>query len=273
MHSLFDTIVVPLDGGPHTEVALHPAVTLATQANASLVLVSVAPPWDVKDREDNLRMAAVGLPVPAERIVLQPGPAADMIVELLRERGGCLPCMASHGRGFLGQAIFGDVSARVVRESGGPVLAIGPHVAAGVGAFTEVVVAVDGSDASATILPTAIQFAQQIDAKVRIVQVVDPDDVAQMVASGVPENDVLDSGAVATLAHLVPHDVSATWDVLHHEDPGHGLVDYLSGHLTAIVAMSTHSRSGFDLLTEGSVANHVVHSTPCPVMLMHPPAP
>ncbi len=270
--ALFETVIVALDGSRHPEMAIHPAVTLAAQGGASLALVSVAPPWEVHAREDYLRMTSVGLPVPTETKVLPYGPPAEGLIAELRARGSALACMTSHGRGAMGQALFGDVSARVVRELGAPVLVIGPHDLSGISAYTEVVVAVDGSRQSAAILRDAVALAEQIDAKLQVVQVVEPGARALAHAAGVPDRDIVETGHVSELARGLPSDVAASWEVLHHHDVAHGIVDYLSDHRSAIVAMSTHARSGSDLLAAGSVANHVVHASPCPVLLLHPPA-
>ena len=178
-------------------------------------------------------------------------------------------CLASHGRGPLGQAVFGSVSTEVIHEIGAPVLAVGPHCAE-VANYSEVVVAVDDSKESAAVLPAAVALANHIDAKLQIVQVIDNADLRRARGAGVNASDLRESGHVAKLAaQLARQGIITGWEVLHDHSAAHGIVEYLHEKPGAIVAMATHARSGLGLLAHHGVATHVVHRSANPVLLLH----
>jgi nucleotide-binding universal stress UspA family protein len=46
---------------------------------------------------------------------------------------------------------------------------------------------------------------------------------------------------------------------------------YIARHQVDLVAMVTHGRTGLDRLLHGSVAEHILHHTHVPLLLVHPP--
>jgi nucleotide-binding universal stress UspA family protein len=266
---MFATIVVPLDGTPDTEVAIHPALALASQTGVDLLLTSFAQPDFVAYRADYLRGWARSAFIPCEVQVGTEGSAQSHIIAAATSHAPALVCMASHGHGFLGQGVFGTVAADVIRDIGAPILVAGPHCRNDVRSYTDVIVAVDESDESAAILPAATDLALALGAKLQIVQVIDPADLARALEADIPADDLRESAHVAKLARQLPAEVSASWDVLHNDDPAAGIVDYARIYPTAIVALATHARSGLSLLVDGSIATHVVRAAENPVLLLH----
>lgn len=264
---MFDKIVVPLDGTRHTEVAIEPAYVIATQARVRMVLMSVTDAVNASVRRSYLRQHDPFTPSYAEVVVGEH--VAPEIIATARRHAPSLVCMAAHGRGPVGQALFGSNSTQVIHEVGAPVLVVGPHCAA-VADYSEVVIAVDDSKESATVLPAAVDLAHQIDAKLQIVQVIDNTDLRRAREAGINPADVRESAHVTRLAaRLAREGVIAGWEVLHDRDPAHGIVDYLRDKPNAIVAMATHARSGLSLLSHHGVATHVVHRSANPVLLVH----
>jgi nucleotide-binding universal stress UspA family protein len=264
---MFDKILVPLDGTRHTEVAIGPAYVIANQARVGMVLMSVTDAVNASVRRSYLRQHDPFTPSYAEVVVGTH--VADEIIATARRHAPSLVCMASHGRGLFGQALFGSTSTRVIHEIGSPVLAIGPHCAA-VTDYSEVVIAVDDSRESAAVLPAAVDLAHHIDAKLQIVQVIDNTALRRAREAGVSTADVRESAHVALLAaRLAREGVIAGWEVLHDRDAAHGIVDFLHEKPNAIVAMATHARSGLSLLSHHAVATHVVHRSANPVLLLH----
>jgi nucleotide-binding universal stress UspA family protein len=266
---MFDEIVVPLDGSRYSEAAVHPAVTLARQTGARLVFVSCAPATSLEERTEYVRNIARGTFLPNAVDVVLDGPIADGIVAFADSHAPSLLCMTSHARGPMGQALFGHTVSDVIRSVNAPVLIVGPR---GIDRanYDEVIIALDASDESARVVPAALALAKRLDAKVQLVQVVDPRDRAQAEVAGVPASDLSESGHVARLAKSLADDGNTFgWEVLHDDNPAAGIVAYAREHPNAIVAMSTHARSGLSLLAQGSVANEVVHASPCPVLLQY----
>ena len=264
---MFDNIVVPLDGTPHTEIAIAPAFALATQASSRMVLLSVTDQVHATARRIYLRTHDPFSPSYAEVVVGEH--VAPAIIATARTHAPSLVCMASHGRGALGQAFFGSTSTQVIHEINAPVLAIGPHCAE-VSNYSEVVIAVDDSKESAAVVPAALLLAHDIDAKLQIIQVIDNSDLRRARDAGVSVSDVRESGHVVQLAaRLARQGVVAGWEVLHDREAAHGILDYMREKPSAILAMATHARSGLSLLSHHGVANHVVHRSHNPVLLLH----
>jgi nucleotide-binding universal stress UspA family protein len=268
---MYDTIVVPLDGTEHAEVAIHPAVAIAAQAHARVVFMSVADHAHQLRGSDYLsgRQRAQFMFMDCGAELLVDVPVAEGIIQVANGYAPSLVCMTSHGRGPLGQALFGSTSTHVIHNIGAPVLVAGPHCI-DVGSYSEVVIAVDDSKESAAIVPAAVALADRIDAKLQIVQVIDNADLRRAREAGINPADLRESGHVAQLAARLRRDgIIAGWEVLHDRDPAHGIVDYMREKRSAIVAMATHARSGLGLLAHHGVATHVVHRSANPVLLLH----
>ena len=133
------TILVPLDGSRLAELALAPALDMARDKGAKLVLLraaeahtTVADPTEaqvavVREAEGYLtdvraRLAGEGA-VEIETTVWY-GPPADAIVEAARYRAADLIVMSSHGRSGLGRLVLGSVAETVLRSTLTPILLI-----------------------------------------------------------------------------------------------------------------------------------------------------
>jgi nucleotide-binding universal stress UspA family protein len=141
-----NTILVPLDGSVLAEGALRPAVELARQHGAKLVLLRAAeaharPMIDpteaqivaVRDAEDYLiyvrdRLRQAGMP--EVELSVWYGPPAEAIVEAAKYRQADMIVMSSHGRSGLGRLILGSVAETVLRSTAVPILLIRPGDAA-----------------------------------------------------------------------------------------------------------------------------------------------
>jgi nucleotide-binding universal stress UspA family protein len=136
------TILVPLDGSALGEAALAPAVDLARDHAARLVLlraaeahaVPLADPTEaqvqaVREAEEYMdairwRLTAAGF-TDVEASVWY-GPPAAAIVEAAGYRKADLIVMSSHGRTALGCLVLGSVAESVLRSTAVPILLIRP---------------------------------------------------------------------------------------------------------------------------------------------------
>jgi nucleotide-binding universal stress UspA family protein len=135
------TILVPLDGSPIAEAALEPALELAREKNATLVLLRAAEAHTlfgdaveaqtaaVREAEDYLggvrdRVMRGGLA--NVEVSAWYGVPAEAIIEAARYRNADLIVMSSHGRSGLGRLVLGSVAEMVLRGSRVPILLIRP---------------------------------------------------------------------------------------------------------------------------------------------------
>jgi nucleotide-binding universal stress UspA family protein len=131
------TILVPLDGSRLAEMALGPALELARDKGAKLVLLraaeahtTVADPTEaqvtvVREAEQyltSLRARLLETAVGEVETSVWYGPPAEAIVEAARYRGADLIVMSSHGRSGLGRLVLGSVAETVLRSTPTPIL-------------------------------------------------------------------------------------------------------------------------------------------------------
>jgi nucleotide-binding universal stress UspA family protein len=136
------TILVPLDGSIFAEAALAPAVDLAREAGAKLLLLRAAeahtlPLADpIKAEVDVVHEAQEYLAAARARVTAAGvrnvevsawyGPPVEAIVEAARCRHADLIVMSSHGRSGVARLVLGSVAERVLRATAVPILLIRP---------------------------------------------------------------------------------------------------------------------------------------------------
>ena len=188
--SLFNNIIVPLDGSASSSHALPAAQLMATASDARLTLVRTfdrIPEWHCKSGWD-INSATVGA---AERgrigaflsgaklglrrqgfqspvsIEAQEGPAHEVISGLANRDPGALVAMSTRGRGGLARALSGSVTARVVGAIRNPALVVrcGEHDCPVVpGSIDNIIVPLDGSEFAESALDYAGGLAEAFGA-------------------------------------------------------------------------------------------------------------
>ena len=133
------TILVPLDGSRLAEMALAPAIEMARDKDAKLVLLraaeahtTVADPTEaqvtvVREAEEYLigvRARVLERGAAEVETSVWYGPPAEAIVEAARYRGADLIVMSSHGRTGFGRLVLGSVAETVLRSTLTPILLI-----------------------------------------------------------------------------------------------------------------------------------------------------
>jgi nucleotide-binding universal stress UspA family protein len=301
------TILVPLDGSPLAEQALGTATLLARETGAVLDIVTVIEPLlaegldeatigtdELRVREEYVRETveevASGASVQATGTVLR-GRPAEQIGEREKAIGADLIVMTSHARTGLKRVILGSVADEVVRNVGAPVLLLRPeettlHPSELRRSFSKVLIPLDGSESSASILPGAMDVARAVNARVTVLQVVMP--VPLMVAYDaamplayapvVPDREATDkvmaesreslAGVAARLRSESGLVVES--QVVEAAGIGEGIADYAKAHDMDLIAMSTRTR-GASRFFLGSVADRVLRSTDLPMLLHRPP--
>jgi len=144
----FRTLLVTTDLSEVSQSAFPLATAIAEKFGAKLVVVyvqeDVMPPFvgeyaqtsiqSILDDQrihlvEELRRFAeqqIGAGIETETVVTAGMPHAE-ICRIARERSADLIVMATHGRGFLGHALFGSTAERVVRRAPCPVLTVHGH--------------------------------------------------------------------------------------------------------------------------------------------------
>jgi nucleotide-binding universal stress UspA family protein len=123
--------VVPLDGSSFAETALEPAIALADDFGAGLVLVCAQKPGVesaevlayLTQAEARIHEWHPDLRVGVEVRDDDPAHGIDLA---FRESGASLVIMATHGRGGIVRSVTGSVAGRVLKEGNAPVVLVRP---------------------------------------------------------------------------------------------------------------------------------------------------
>ncbi|HEX6558259.1 MAG TPA: universal stress protein [Longimicrobiales bacterium] len=299
-------ILVPVDGSSFSEQAVALAADLAKRAGAPLHIVQVhtfshpvaypeiVPPYE-PDWETALRIhqrdhlarlrndtfTATGLNPTA---ALLEGPIVDCLVHYVESHGIGQIVMTSHGRGGLSRAWLGSVASELVRFVGVPVLLIRPsntvHHRTELNSIRHVLVPLDGSLLSESVLPYAVDLARTCDARITLIEAVPP--VYAISGGGqVPDvsTDVRAAEAARNeTARYLEHvagmlrgaGLNVEIGVLTHWQAAHAIIDYATDHAVDLIAMATHGRGAWSRWVVGSVADKVLRGCQIPMLVLRP---
>lgn len=140
-----------------------------------------------------------------------------------------------------------------------------------------VLVALDGSATSETMLHFLVQIAGPLDMKVVLLQVVEPltpvisDDMYRPVLDDVEARQRDSEKYLEPIAAgLRARGVDATWEVRRGR-PEDQILAAAAERPVDMIAMTTHGRSGVGRLLFGSVAEAVLRRATIPVLLLRQP--
>lgn len=258
-------LMVPIDESHRSLGALDLGQTLASQMGLNLLLLSVVDdPADIPRREQAIRRAIDN--TRADITVVAHASVAKGLLGILNAGENNVCCMATHARGAVSEMVLGSVARQIVQEYRGMVILVGPrHPRSWAEAIRTVLVCVDGSALSEQALAPAAEYARLLDARLQLVQVLDPASVQHL-----KEGDSGDWVYLRALSDRLQNEkgIAASWDVLHGTHPGHEITAYADAEPGSLIVLSTHGRSGLTRLAMGSVAQHVVHISRSPVSII-----
>jgi nucleotide-binding universal stress UspA family protein len=139
--------------------------------------------------------------------------------------------------------------------------------------YDRILVPTDGSTGSAHIAMQAIDLAEQYDATVHVVYVVDEDVGSLLQSMKITEPELREYGqrAVEKVERMVQaHGVDVAAEVLEG-DPATTILDYADEIDADLVVAGTHGRSGIERRLIGSVAERLVRHASCPVTTIRLP--
>ncbi len=261
-------LIVPVDGSDASWHAADVAIALARRCDTNVDIIEmVTDRAGVADAETRLaervgQHDTAGVEVTTKAIVATQSVAAA-IADEVENHPEVTVVMASHGRGR-SAALFGSVAEELLQLVFGPVLVVGPHC--GLGDFDgPVVVTVDGSAASESVLPLAAAWGIELRAEPWIVEVVEPDPVI----SGDVDPSTNPERLALRLAADSGHPVH--FEVLRGHNVHDKIADFADSLHASLIVASTRGRSGMARFVTGSTAAAIVRHAHCPVLLVRPP--
>ena len=296
-----NNVVIPLDGSPLADAAVPHAVEFARRTGAALRLVRVhspmasvsidAPPLVIPDARVETEVVNVKrawLEARAKqirsgsRLTVQPefriGLPGEEIVRAAADCDARLIVCTTHGAGGWAPQWFGSVTDYVIRHTLKPVLAISAAATSRPTKPSKVLVLLDGSELSESILPDVTAFARAFGAGIELFRVVVPPWVgdSEMVLS--PE---IDRFGIDAFANEVKHELDAVAEDLRakglsvtsivevHGRPTRRILEHIETSNPDVVALATHGR-GIARLLVGSVADKVLRSGARPMLCVRP---
>jgi nucleotide-binding universal stress UspA family protein len=260
------SVLVPLDGSPLSEGALAIASEIASGLSTPITLLTSGWGSTVEELQSYLDGKAALLDVPVTTSVVPDTFPSTAIANAVAHSDDAV-VMATHGRSGLGRAFLGSVAEDVLKRTDSPVVLLGPGVTSPrpiVGGV--LMLTTDGSAASAAVLPRASEWARKLRMTVHITWATTPSGIP-IGASGAPE---LEQAARQMAEFLRAQDLEVVVTSVVGLDAAQAIADYANEQQVALIAMTTHGRTGLARTALGSTTMKVVHMAGCPVLVQKP---
>jgi nucleotide-binding universal stress UspA family protein len=201
------------------------------------------------------------------------GVPADCVLQYARFLPADLIVIGTHGRRGFEHLVLGSVAEKVLRNAGCPVLTVPPRASsASKLPFKRILCPVDFSSPSLEALRTALSLAEEADAELTVLNVVDwPDDDSFLVETfDSPEmRRQLELQTAQRVDALIPDD-ARVWSRPAAKVAIGKAYQEIVGAANAmpadLIVIGVHGRSALDLTLFGSTTNQVVRRAPCPVL-------
>jgi nucleotide-binding universal stress UspA family protein len=292
-----DKILCATDLTPYSNKALPYAAALASRFGSKLYVVhavdlTATSAYDpsaflVPDARTRLRQTAldeigkllVGTETKAEPLVLDGDPAMQ-IAEAAETLHADLIVAATHGRTGLRRMLLGSVTERLLHAARSPLLVVRSpehEFVAATGHRLElrrILVGCDFSADSAHALEYGISLAQELEAELHLLHVIEPSayrglsQTATALAADLERS--VEETVKGRLASLVPREAEAWCQVRTTCVPGspHEEINkYARSHEIDLIVVGARGHSLVDTLLLGSTADRVVRRGPCPVLV------
>ena len=289
-------ILCPIDYSEFSRHALEHAVAIAQWYDASATAVfvlpqvaSLIPAGDpglyppIVFAADDLQQFKAHLdafvadthsPVPVETLVVE-GSVTGEITRLARELPADLLVMGTHGRSGFDRLLLGSVTEKMLRKAPCPVLTVPTRVAgapAGPIQFKRILCAVDFSPSSFRALAFAESLAEEADAHLRVLHVIEPASIFEPVPMGGSGGPAVDPQAVGAALQQLRSTISRqarafsqVTEAVTVGKPYREILREAAEHQSDVIVIGAHGgrlgSGGF-----GSTSAHVVRAAGCPVL-------
>lgn len=289
-------ILVCLDRSARSESCLPHAISLARVFGSSMTLLHVMQPlaehpavhitdplgWEVSRREasaylDHLaKETSEAWSVFVESRVEQ-GRPAERITAIAREIGADVTVIASHGEGGVAAWNLGSTAQQVLSVSRGSVLVVHAGIPSpSVVAPQHVLVPLDGSLRTESVLPTAARLAAAHDSELVLVHVVpEPLPTAVLHAEDLDvARDLagrMERHAKRYLEHLrdrLPRDARGRTLVVRHTDERQALLEVTRQERIDLIVLSAHGSVCNPARPFGSVTQHLLTHSAVPLLVL-----
>ena len=294
---MFKKIVIPLDGSLLAEQALSFLPRFVSPLQTHIDLVCVVQPWVyalgmseatpvsvINDLHENWqaylnqqKVFLEGLGYTVQPHVLD-GDIAAEILALAAKENADLIVMSTHGRSGFRRLALGSVAERVLHNATIPLLLVREGAALHTtNPIEHLLVPLDGSSFAERSIPLAVELSTQTGATLTMLRVVQDLDAQnkqiifkseEAAEEAVTQWKLLATRYLDELAKGIKAEGVKVSSMVLSGDP-ENLIGTIAETLPAdLIVMSTHGRSGVSRWVYGSVANKVLRTASCPVLLV-----
>jgi nucleotide-binding universal stress UspA family protein len=211
------------------------------------------------------------------RSVVAEGSVAGEIIRLAQELPADLLVMGTHGRSGFDRLMLGSVTEKVLRKSPCPVLTIprrAPDASPLPLLFRRILCAVDFSPSSLKALALAESLAEEADARLAVMHVIEPAPLYEPVVMGGPGGPVTGAELRADARRRLEAAVSEEARIYSHVSevvisgkPYREIVREANERKSDLIVLGAHG-TRLGALAFGATANHVVREASCPVLTL-----
>lgn len=214
--------------------------------------------------------------------VVTAGPVASTLCSLAEKEKADLAVAATHGRSGLKRWILGSVTERLIRTVPCPLMSIPPFAgkretgAAGPVHFRNILVGCDFSADSGAALENALSLAQEYQARLHLVHVIEPVAYREALLSPGIMDEVrvnMNTKLTERLQAMVPEAVGHWCEVQTNclaGKPYEELLKYATIHAVDLIVLGIRGRGLVDAMLLGATTDRVVRKSRCPVMAVGP---
>jgi nucleotide-binding universal stress UspA family protein len=291
-------VLCPVDFSDTAQHAVDHASAIASWYNARLTLLYVfanlpsmdLPPLVLDDADraslmmDMRKMAAaVPVQVPLDFRIVEGERVHDEILVQLALTHADLLVLGTHGRSGFQRLFLGSVTEKVIRKATCPTLVVPPRAVDAAAdtpvQFPRILCPIDFSESSLDALAHALNLAQEADAQLTLLHVVElPLALSQEpLAFEIDLTRIREAGvadARRRLHGLIPEQARAycTVETAVVEGRAHQEILRQAGEQRSdLIVMGVHGRGVVDRLIFGSTTHHVIRAAACPVLIVRSP--
>jgi nucleotide-binding universal stress UspA family protein len=292
---MFERVLVPLDGSKLGELALPYAESLAFNLHSEVSLLKILEstegeyrrPFEIYLEDVSARIRkGYGetnddkVPIKINAVVTE-GHHASGIIDFAEKNNIGLIVLTSHGRSGLMPWTIGGVASKVIQDLRIPVLLVRATNPVAVNLneelFENVLIPLDGSKTSESVIPFIKELAFHIQMNVTLLQVVSSEENLHNIGGldhfSIPER-ILERMKLEARKYLEKtqadfENTKATmkWEI-RSGNAANEILKICDERNIRLVAMSNHGHSAIERWTLGSVSNKVIHSGKTPVLLV-----
>jgi nucleotide-binding universal stress UspA family protein len=291
-------ILCPVDFSEFSHHAFDHALAIATWYEATVTVLYVVPravaplvtpdaplyppivfsPEDIeqfrREAEEFVATETAGVQVTT---IAREGSAVGEIVDMAASLPADLITMGTHGRSGFDRLMMGSVTERVLRRAPCPVLTV-PRRATEVSrapvVFTRIVCGVDFSPCSMKGLTYAVALAEEADAELVVVHVLEHHVLAPtpMPATALPSDASVKQARLEQLRAAIPGEArtyARIQEMVLTGKPYREILRFAEERRAELIVIGAHG-GDIGALAFGSTTNQVVRQAPCPVLTLKP---